>query len=406
MQMMRSFFSLSNLGSFLMALILALMVWMGATIQASPFTEGYLPSAVPVEVVNRGEGLVIVGGVNQQVRIRVRAPQSVWEELEASSFRAYVDLQALGVGLHEVPVRVAPAGDTVRVLQTSPSALTVRLDTRGEKTVPVRADVFGNPPMGYSAGAAQVIPERVTVNGPQSAVDQVARVTAEVYISGEKDTFERNVTLTPRDEVGNILEGLDLDQKTARVTVPIEQDVGYRELSVKPIIEGTPAPGYWISSITATPSMVTVFGEPSAVNEIPGYLETSPVSVRGARDNILERVPLLFPEGVSPLENVATVQAIIEISPVLGGQTIQLTPVVTGLGRGLEASFSPQTVEVILSGPLSELDALQAGDVSIVLDLSDYEPGTHLVTPEVERPASLQVQALIPDQVEVVIRES
>ena len=404
--MMRSFFSLSNLGSLLMALVLGVMVWMGATIQASPFTEGYLPDAVPVEVVNRGEGLVIVGGVNQQVRIRVRAPQSVWEDLEASSFRAYVDLQALSVGLYEVPVRVAPAGNTVRVLQTSPSALTVRLDTRGEKTVPVRADVFGNPPMGYSAGPAQVIPDRVRVSGPQSAVDQAAMVTAEVYISEEKDTFERNVTLTPRDEVGNILEGLELDQKTARVTVPIEQDVGYRELSIKPIIEGTPAPGYWISSITATPSTVTVFGEPTAVNEIPGYLETSPVSAEGARDDILERVPLLFPEGVSPLENVATVQAVVEISPVLGGQTIQLTPVVRGLGRGLEASFSPQTVGVILSGPLSELDSLKAGDVSVVLDLSDYEPGTHLVTPGVERPASLQVQAVIPDQVEVVIKES
>jgi YbbR domain-containing protein len=100
------------------------------------------------------------------------------------------------------------------------------------------------------------------------------------------------------------------------------------------------------------------------------------------------------------------VQAVVEISPVLGGQTIQLTPVVRGLGRGLEASFSPQAVEVILSGPLSELEALKAGDVSVVLDISDYEPGTHLVTPEVERPASLQVQAVIPDQVEVVIKES
>ena len=63
-------------------------------------------------------------------------------------------------------------------------------------------------------------------------------------------------------------------------------------------------------------------------------------------------------------------------------------------------------MEVILSGPLSELEALKAGDVRVILDLSGYDPGTHFVPLEVERPESLQVQAVLPDQVEVVIGES
>jgi len=402
----RSFLSLRGLGSFLMALVLAVMVWMAATIQANPFTEGYLAERVPVEVVSRGEGLVVVGGVAQEVRVRVRAPESVWEDLTAVDFRAYVDLQGLGVGLHEVPIRVEPAGNVVRILQVSPSALAIRLDTLAEKTVPVRIDVYGNPPLGYSARPVQIAPTQVTVAGPQGLVDQVQEARGDVFLSGQKETFDTTVTIVPRDEVGNALEGLELDQRTARVTVPIEQEVGYRELSVKPTVEGSPAPGYWVSSISASPSTVTVLGDPEAVNQIPGYVETFPVNVEDARADISQRVPLVFPEGVTPLEDADTVQALIEISPVLGGQTVQLTPIVTGLGRGLEASFSPETVEVILSGPLSELESLEAGDVEVVLDLSDYEPGTHLVTPEISRPESLEVQAVLPDQVEVVIQES
>jgi YbbR domain-containing protein len=401
-----SFLSLRGLGSFLMALVLAVMVWMAATIQANPFTEGYLAERVPVEVVNRGEGLVVVGGVAQEVRVRVRAPESVWEDLTADDFRAYVDLQGLGVGLHEVPVRVEPAGNVVRILQVSPSALAIRLDTIAEKTVPVRIDVYGNPPLGYSARPIQISPMQVTARGPQSLVDQAQDARGEVFLSGQKETFDTTVTIVPRDEIGNALEGLELDQRTARVTVPIEQEVGYRELSVKPTVEGSPAPGYWVSSISATPSTVTVSGDPEAVNQIPGYVETFPVNVEDARADVSQRVPLVFPEGVTPLEDADTVQAQIEISPVLGGQTVQLTPIVTGLGRGLEASFSPETVEVILSGPLSELESLEAGDVEVVLDVSDYEPGTHLVTPEISRPDSLEVQAVLPDQVEVVIQES
>jgi YbbR domain-containing protein len=404
--MARSFFNISNLGSMVMALILAVMVWMAATIQANPFAEGYLAEPVPVEVVNRGEGLVIVGGLDQEVRVRVRTPESVWEDLSPGSFRAYIDLEGLDVGLHEVPVRVEPASNLVRILEVSPAALTVRLDTRGEKTVPVRVTIYGNPPLGFVVGTTQVEPRLVKVTGPQTQVDQVAQVNATVYLSGEKDTFERSATLTPTDEVGNVLDGLELEQKSATVTVPIAQQVGYRELSIKAMIEGNPAPGYWISSIRANPSTVTVFGDPAAVDEIPGYLETYPVDVEGARESISEQVAVVFPEGVSALEDVGTVQALIEISPVLGGQTLQLTPVVKGLGRGLEASFSPETVEVILSGPLSDLEALESGDVEVVLDLSGFEPGTHFVSPEIQRPSSLDVQAVLPDQVEVVIKES
>jgi YbbR domain-containing protein len=404
--MARSFLNLSNLGSMVMALVLAVMVWMGATIQANPFVEGYLAEPVPMEVVNRGEGLVVMGGIGQEVMVRVRTPQSVWEDLSPSSFRAYIDLQGLDVGLHEIPVRVEPASSLVRILEVSPATLTVRLDTRGEKTVRVRVSVYGNPPLGFGIGTVQVEPEMVKVTGPQILVDQVAQLIAEVYLSGQKDTFERNATLTPTDEVGNVISGLELEQKSAKVTVPIEQGVGYRELSIKAMIEGTPAPGYWISSISANPSTVTVFGDPGAVNAIPGYLETYAVNVEDARESISEQVAIVFPDGVSALEDVATVQALIEISPVLGGQTVQLTPVVQGLGRGLEATFSPDTVEVILSGPLSDLEALEAGDVRIVLDLSGYEPGTHFVTPDVQKPSSLDVQAVLPDQVEVVIEES
>ena len=389
-----------------MALALAVMVWMAATIQETPFAEGYLPEPLTVEVVNRGEGLVIMGGLNQEVRVKVRTPESVWQDLGASSFRAYVDLAGLDVGLHDVPVRVEPASSAVRILGVSPSALTIRLDTKSEETIRVSVSIYGDPPLGYGIGTIQVEPSFVRVSGPLSRVDQVAILTADVYLSGEKETFERTAALTPRDEVGNALDGVELEPRSTRVTVPIEQQVGYRELSIKTIIEGNPAPGYWISSISADPSTVTVFGDPEAVNEIPGFLETYPVNVDGERDSVSQQVAIVFPEGVSSLEDVVTVQALIEISPVLSGQTVQLTPVVQGLGRGLEASFSPDTVEVILSGPLSELEALQAGDVRVILDLSDYGPGTHFVPLTVERPESLEVQAVLPDQAEVVVKES
>jgi YbbR domain-containing protein len=402
--MTRSF--LSNLSSLVMASILATMVWMAATIQENPFVEDFLTEDVPVEVINRGEGLVIVGGMDQGVRVKVRAPQSVWEDLRTASFRAHIDLEGLDEGLLEVPIQVEPASALVRILETSPAVLTIRLDRAADKTVEVRVSIYGDPPQGYYKGLLQVTPVQVVVSGPQTLVDQVVRVTAEVYLRGEKDTFERSFAVTPRDEVGSVVAGVELDPTSVIVTVPIEQRLGYRELSIKTLIDGTPGSGYWVSSISADPSTVTVLGNPETVADIGGYLETLPVNVEGARESISEQVAIDFPEGVSPLESVYSVQAFIEISPVLGGQTLQLTPVLQGLGAGLEATLSPDTVEVILSGPLSELEALEAGDVRVLVDVSNYGPGTHFVPLTVERPESLEVQAILPDQAEVVISES
>jgi len=397
---------LSNLGSMIMALILATMVWMAATIQANPFVEAFLSEEVPVAVINRGEGLVIVGGMDQSVRIKVRTAESVWADLRADSFRAYVNLEGLGIGSHQAPVQVEPPGGLVRILETSPAVVTIRLDQSAEKIVELRVSIYGDPPQGYYAGLARIALDRVVVSGPQTLVDQVVEATAEVYLRGEKETFERSVAVTPRDEVGDVVAGVEVDHPSVRVTVRVEQRVGYRELSIRIVIEGVPASGYWTSSITADPSTVSVFGNPQTVREIPGYLETYPVNVEGARESVSEQVAIVFPGGVSSLEETHSVQALIEISPVLGGQTLQLTPMLQGLGRGLEATFSPDTVEVILSGPLSELEALEAEDVEVFLDLSNYGAGTHFVPLTVERPESLEVQAILPDQVEVEIRES
>jgi len=67
---------------------------------------------------------------------------------------------------------------------------------------------------------------------------------------------------------------------------------------------------------------------------------------------------------------------------------------------------SPETVEVILAGPLADLSALQVGDVQVLLDLLDLGPGTYKVSPQVVKPDSLEVQSIVPDQLEVVITES
>ena len=89
-----------------------------------------------------------------------------------------------------------------------------------------------------------------------------------------------------------------------------------------------------------------------------GFVETTPISLDGANESLEIRATLNLPEGVTVVgsQNI-TVQ--IGIAPVESSINFNNIPVqFEGLGTGLSATTSPDTVDVYLSGPLYLLEAL------------------------------------------------
>jgi len=392
---------LIDLSSALIALILALTIWVVALREQNPMVQDHFPQGIPIEVVNKGEDLLILGDFKEEVTLLIRAPQKVWGDLGAEEFHAYIDLADLGVGTHEVPVKVQHPG-TVRVVEKSPDVVSITLDKAARRSFRVGVNILGEVPVGYKYGVPVVTPSQVVVSGPQSLVDQVEAVVIDLQLRGEKATIEKAFEPWPQNRIGSTVSGVEISPPQVMVQLPIEQESGYRDLSVKVVPEGTVASGYWISDIRVDPSTVTVYGEPQRVSQLLGFVETEPVDVEGAKTNLTRSVALVLPEDISLL-GVGRVLVRISVSPVLGGQTIRVSPTLQGLAPGLGATVSPEKVEVILAGPLADLSALQAGDVQVLLDLLDLGPGTYKISPRVVKPDSLEVQSIVPDQLEVVI---
>jgi len=174
-------------------------------------------------------------------------------------------------------------------------------------------------------------------------------------------------------------------------------------------VVGQVAPGYWISSITVEPSAVTLIGSPDALAELAGFVETNSVDVGEAEEQVTERVTLNLPAGVSlvPVGDSGGegVQVTVEVAAAMGGRTLQRWVEVQGLAPGLQAQPSPEWVDVILSGPLSQLQALRPQQVRVMLDLFDLGAGTHKVQPTVIVPEGLKVASIVPDTIEVEVGE-
>lgn len=393
--------------SAVMALVLGVTVWVVAVVEQANFVTDSFPQPIPLEVRNLEADIVLVGQVPAEVAVRLRAPQSIWLGLSPADLEAYIDLAGTGMGLRQVSIQVESRNRLVRVVEISPSQITVTLDRRAEKEVGVEVTVTWDKPLGYTMGEPTVTPQRVVVSGAESLLEQVSHVVADLSLEGERATVDEEVALTPVDDEGNKLEGLEVNPATATVQVPIEPRVGFRELAVRPAIRGNVSSGYWISNIRVIPSTVTILGDPEVVGRLSGFLDTEPVDVQGASGDLEQEVDLVVPQGVELL-GARTVLVRVEVSPVLGGQTFQVEPQIEGLQEGLIALFSPDTVEVIISGPLPALQALEPEDVQVIIDLADRGPGTYLLPPQIQVPEPLLVQSWNPSQLEVVItrRES
>jgi len=385
----------SEIGTILLALGMAFLVWVAAVREEDPIeTRNFLPR-IPLRVVDAPPNLVIADrdALPADVQVKIRAPRSVWQTLTLGKIRAWIDLSGYGAGEHTVPVQVEIAESLAVAQEISPPAITVRLEPQATRQIPVTVRLLDSPPPGYFNRPPTTDPISVTVKGSAAAVAQVEQVVAEVRLNSSKETIRPLITLSPRTATGVPVSEVALEPDKSRITVPIEQRFGYKDVSVKANVVGHPAPGYWVSSISVDPTTVTLVGGPSVLGDITGFVETAPVDINGATADVTRRVPLNLPPGASLVvdesqaaENGRSVQVTIGIAALTGGRTVPVGLTVQGVRQDLTWSAAPEVVDVILSGPLPLLQSLKSDDIAVVVDVFGLAPGVHRIQPEVIHP--------------------
>ncbi len=396
-----------NLRTFLWSLLLALAVWLAAVTAADPDQVRAYPNPVRVEVIGQDPGLVVDGNLPKQVELTLRAPQSVWDQLTArpDSVRAVLDLSGLSAGTHTVNLQIQIDERPVRIVAANPSSVTVRMEPLITRTLPLQASMSGQPAIGYQPGDLTVDPQQVVLAGPQSLVARVSRVRISIDITGIREGLDQSVAIQALDQNNAPVTGITIQPDSAHVTLPVTRQGGFRDLAVKVVVRGQVASGYRLDSISVSPPVVTVYSSnPDLVNALPGVVETQPLDLQAAKDNVTLRVPLNLPGGVSAVgDQTVVIQA--GISPIqssltLSGQRVE----VTGLANGLSAQVSPETLDVILSGPLPVLNTLSRQDVHVTVDVTGLAVGSYQLSPVVQILASnVTVESLLPGTVEVVI---
>ncbi|MBE0409538.1 MAG: hypothetical protein IBX69_07385 [Anaerolineales bacterium] len=407
---------ISNLGTMLLALALAMVVWIASVTAADPDVE--FTRTVSIDVLGLEEDFILISERPSTARVTLRAPQSVRDRMiiAENSVHTWIDLAELQEGTHMVEVRASTSEifRPARIVGITPEFVTVNLDRRISRTFQVRLVVTGEPAIGYQRGIATRDPSSVTVVGPESLVTQVDEVRARLDISDARETISLDLPLEALDANGNRVSDesetsevrIEINPNEVSVTQPISLLGGYRNVVVSAVTLGEPASGFNLRNITVSPPNVLVFSaDPQLVMDLPGYIETEPLDISGLEDDFDTLLALNLPEGISVVGN-RTVLIQVSISPIMGNVRISLPVIPVGLLPFQAAEISPERVELIISGPVPILNAIESSDIEVVVDLRNFDLGTYLIEPQVELlPEELQVDSILPESVEVnVIR--
>ena len=392
---------ISTATTMLIALIMAVLVWVAAVREENPITAGIYPQPIPLKVIPPIEGIVLTQDniIPANIQVRLRAPQNSWQQLTQNSFEAKLDLSQYPIGWHEAEINVTVADEQVVVEEVFPTRANIQLEAMATKRMPLIIRLTGDPPAGFAYRLPRE-PITMTITGPESGVKEVERVEVQMFLNNVRESVQREVRAIPKNLANETVNGVTIDPLRPTIGISVEQKFGYNTVSVQAKVVGEPASGYFINSISTEPKEILLRG----LDTPPSSLETGEIDISGTTEDVVKRVPVTIPPGFTvDLEDGRSILVTVEIAAFNGSLRVERSLTMQGAASDLVWEVDPKTVDILLKGPVPILQNLLEEDVTVIVDLFELAPGVHRLVPTIIKPEELEVGSVIPDTIEVAI---
>ena len=298
-----------------------------------------------------------------------------------------------------MPVHVRSIDDRISVIGFEPDRLTINLDKRAQRQVPVTVPDVA-PPENMELGPTTVEPTEVTISGPASVLTSVVGAQANVLIQSGIDV-DQEVKLVPVDADGNAVGQVKVEPATARVMIPVFSDKVSKTLTISPLLTGDPAPGFLVIGVTVVPQVVTVEGD---VDDLQPLLSiaTAPVSISGLSSNRTIETTLALPTRIVALD-VETVRVSISLRPVTATRSFEVGLALVGARSDRTYALSTDRVVLTVGGSVADLDRLVGSTLVVTLDVTDLSSGTTPVLVEADLPPGVAFVSASPAKVAVTV---
>lgn len=358
----------------LFAVLAAILFWIIASADAQRLST--YPGGLPIQFANIPEGYVASSDTTN-VNISLVAKRATWQSLRAQDFSAVIDLSGAQIGVMEYEVIARTNRTDVRIAHTSPSRLLVRIEPIETKQVPVDVRVVGNAADGFASSEVKSEPSSVMVRGPRSALEAIEHVDAKVELAGQRESFDVSVPITIPG--GSTKQQLAATPEAVMLHVVLGRAGTSKTVGVIVPTEGTPPNGQTITSLTVTPSVVSVTGSPQLLAQLEN-LSTESLILDTIEGETTAQLRIVLPDGVHFVDPAGDIVSVaVRISDVIARRIITVPVKITDIPSQLRLlSTSPSTIQVTISGPVGILQNLAPDAIALQLSAATLGQGQNI----------------------------
>jgi YbbR domain-containing protein len=343
---------------------------------------------VPLEVFYDRENLE-VSGLPDTVNVTVEGSKAIVQQAkQVKDFRVYVDLNDIGIGEHQVDIKIDNISEKLEV-KLDPDFVNISVQEKVTEEFTIEPQfnesILSN---GYEAEGLAVDPKTVKVTGSKDEVERIAYVIATLDVDEEiNENVTREARVQVLDREYNKLD-VQIDPEVVDVTVSVVNKSKSVPVTIKQ--KGSLPEGTTLESISVEPKEATIFGRQDVLDTVEELLAEIDLS-KITKDSTIT-VPLALQDGlnkVAPEEVKVKVDINTTEEKSLSG--LEITP--QGLPEEYEYTImSPEegVVDVALKGQNAQVSKVTKEDFSLALDLSGLEPGEHELEIVAEGPEDIE----------------
>ncbi len=401
---------IADLFYLLVAFLLALAASTVVNQQRNPAVIDTL-AGVPLQIVDMPPDSTLMRPLPSTVSVEYQTLADVQPSLTPDSFQAVVSLDGISADPQRVNVTVTTTVDKVRVVSWMPAAVDVQLAPVVSQDVPVNVELVDQELMSAAyevVGSPRSTPESVQVTGPAPLIEQIAAVKAVVSLANVSAPIRQTRQVVAVDAAGDTVSDVTLAPAEVEVGVAVRSRLDAKNVGVRVVVEGSPPDGFWLSGLSSSPNSIVVQGDPNVIADMESFVDTLPVDLTDVTGTLEIDTPLALPEGIVAFDSRGTAVTTVIVtarvserrSDLLVTRTVEL---INDFGE-YEITLEPDTVEVLLSGPVPTLNEIEQnpGLVRVLIDMSDIGPDTQVkVEPEVAVPEGIRVRVI---QTTVLVR--
>lgn len=399
---------MNNWGLKVLAFLIAFMMWLLVVNIDDPVTRKTFTD-IPVSVINEEvlanaqtpQTYQIVDDT-QTVDVTVTAKRKTLNKMREEDITAIADMKELMLNT-QIPIDVSISGYEGRYesAQASPRNLQVKLEDEETKRFPIVPTTTGTVRDGYVLGELEALPEKVSIRGPKSVIDEISKVEASVNVSGLSKNAVLESELVLYDSDNNVIDQSALANNLGADGVSVQVEL-LRTKNVALEFDTSmiqTARGYEFTGITFEPQSVQVSGESRNLSalktlSIPAQaLEMSGISEK--TEKIVD-VSDYLPAGVQLAdENAGRVVVTISVERD-GTRSYDVTVgsvIVNNLAEDLTMNYeTADMLEIQVRGPKETLENLEL-DKAVSINLKKYDKaGTYNIPVEVELPEDCMLE--------------